>query len=129
MRPRAPHDQRTASTYLFCAVCPKQGKGAALVLPACNCNTEAMNLHLVEIAACWQFMRNNWLSNRVLKSYHISSSIAVRRNKLNRSTLEVHRIAPMGAWVLINGSGISRRSAVENYVSPAVIGAAVSHSI
>ena len=32
-RPAAPHDQRTASTYIFGAVCPKQGKGAALVLP------------------------------------------------------------------------------------------------
>jgi transposase len=30
------------------AHCPKQGKGAGLVPPACN--TEAMNLHLVEIA-------------------------------------------------------------------------------
>src|SRR5262245_40204569 len=36
-------------TYIFGAVCPKQGKGAALILPACN--TEAMNLHLAEIAA------------------------------------------------------------------------------
>ena len=95
------------------AVCPQQGKGAALILPACN--TEAMNLHLVEIAQTvapgahavllvdqagwhlstrlvvppnitiialppkspelnpvenvWQFMRDNWLSNRVFKSY------------------------------------------------------------
>ena len=48
-RPSAPRDQRTASTYIFGAVCPKEGKGAALILPACN--TEAMNLHLVEIAA------------------------------------------------------------------------------
>jgi transposase len=48
-RPSAPHDQRTASTYIFGAVCPKQGKGAALVLPSCN--TEATNLHLAEIAA------------------------------------------------------------------------------
>ena len=47
-RPSAPRDQRTASTYIFGAVCPKQGKGAALILPACN--TEAMNLHLAEIA-------------------------------------------------------------------------------
>src|SRR5450755_1749623 len=47
-RPSAPRDQRTASTYIFGAVCPKQGKGAALVMPACN--TEAMNLHLLEIA-------------------------------------------------------------------------------
>jgi hypothetical protein len=43
--PRAAHDQRTQSTYLFGAVYPD---GAALVLPACNC--EAMQLHLDEIA-------------------------------------------------------------------------------
>ena len=112
-RPSAPRDQRTASTYIFGAVCPKQGKGAALIMPACN--TEAMNLHLLEIARMiaprahavllvdqagwhmsarlvvphnitiiplpskcpelnpvenvWQFMRDNWLSNRVFKSY------------------------------------------------------------
>ena len=91
----------------------RQGKGAALILPTCN--TEAMNLHLAEIAEMvapgahaallvdqagwhlstrlivppnitiialppkcpelnpvenvWQFMRDNWLSNRVFKSY------------------------------------------------------------
>ena len=49
-RPSAPRDQRTASTYIFGAVCPKRGKGAALILPACN--TEAMNLHLAEICRC-----------------------------------------------------------------------------
>jgi hypothetical protein len=47
-RPSAPRDQRTASAYIFGAICPKDGKGAALVLPTCN--TEAMNLHLTEIA-------------------------------------------------------------------------------
>ncbi len=112
-RPSAPRDQRTASTYIFGTICPKDGKGAALVLPACN--TEAMNLHLAEIATevapskhvillldqagwhlssrlivpsnitilplpakcpelnplenVWQFIRDNWLSNRVFKSY------------------------------------------------------------
>lgn len=112
-RPSAPHDQRTASAYIFGAICPIEGKGAALVLPTCN--TEAMNLHLAEIATeiapgkhaillldqagwhmsrhlvvppnitlvplpskcpelnpqenVWQFMRDNWLSNRVFKSY------------------------------------------------------------
>ena len=108
-RPRAAHDQRTQSTYLFGAVCPQLGTGAALVLPFCN--SEAMQLHLNEIASkvspgahailildragwhgakelkvphnislmplpprspelnsqenIWQFMRQNWLSNRV----------------------------------------------------------------
>ena len=112
-RPSAPRAQRTASTYIFGAVCPKLGKGAALILPACN--TEAMNLHRAEIAAAvapaahavllvdqagghmsaglvvppnitiialppkcpelnpvenvWQYLRDNWLSNRVFKSY------------------------------------------------------------
>ena len=112
-RPRAAHDQRTQSTYLFGAVCPERGAGAALVLPACN--TEAMQLHLDEIATkitpgahaillldqagwhgakalqvpnnisllqlpprapelngqenIWQFMRQNWLSNRIFKSF------------------------------------------------------------
>ena len=112
-RPSAPQDQRTASTYIFGAICPKDGKGAALVLPWCN--TAAMTLHLAEIATTiapgahaallvdqagwhlshklvvpsnitliplppkcpelnpveniWQFMRDNWLSNRVFTSY------------------------------------------------------------
>ena len=112
-RPSAPHDQRTASTYIFGAICPKDGKGAALVLP--RCNIAAMNLHLAEIAMAvapgahaalvldqagwhlsdklivpsnitlvpltlkcpelnpienvWQFIRDNWLSNRVFRSY------------------------------------------------------------
>ena len=47
-RPRTDHDQRTQSTYLFGAVCPERGTGAALVLPTCN--TEAMQLHLDVIA-------------------------------------------------------------------------------
>ena len=47
-RPSAPKDQRTASAYIFGAICPRDGKGAALVMP--RCDTEAMNLHLAEIA-------------------------------------------------------------------------------
>ena len=42
-RPSAPQDQRSASTYIFGAVCPRDGKGAALVLPFCN--TAGMSLH------------------------------------------------------------------------------------
>jgi transposase len=47
-RPRAPHDQRTSSVYIFGAICPQEGKGAALVLP--RCDTQAMSLHLAEVA-------------------------------------------------------------------------------
>ncbi len=112
-RPSAPKDQRTASAYIFGAICPAEGKGAGLVLP--RCTTEAMALELAEISQAvapgahaivlldqagwhlskrlkvpanitlvplpakapelnpmenvWQFLRDNWLSNRVFTSY------------------------------------------------------------
>lgn len=112
-RPPAPSDQRTASTYIFGAICPVQGKAVGLVLPWCN--TEAMNLQLAAISAkveperhavllldqagwhmtpklvvpanisiiplpakcpelnpqeaVWQFIRQNWLSNRIFAGY------------------------------------------------------------
>ncbi len=112
-RPRAPHDQRTRSAYIFGAICPQKGTGAGLVLPFCN--STAMTLHLEEISHAvapgahavlvmdqagwhtsgklnipanitiltlpprapelnpveniWQFMRDNWLSNRVFNSH------------------------------------------------------------
>jgi hypothetical protein len=47
-RPSAPRDLRTASAYIFGAICPAEGKGAGLVLP--RCTTEAMALHLAEIS-------------------------------------------------------------------------------
>ncbi|MFL5189779.1 MAG: IS630 family transposase [Microvirga sp.] len=47
-RPSAPKDQRTSSAYIFGAICPAEGKGAALVLP--RCTSEAMTLHLAEIS-------------------------------------------------------------------------------
>jgi hypothetical protein len=133
-RPCDVHDQRTQSTYLFGAVCPEQGTGAALVLPSCN--SEAMQLHLDEIATkvspgahailildqggwhgaktlqvpnnvsllslpprspelngqenIWQFMRQNWLSNRVFKTFarpgdsrssHLRIGISWRRHR------------------------------------------------
>ena len=110
----APKDQRTRSAWIYGAICPARGVGAALVLPYCN--THGMNLHLLEISAIiapgahaivivdqagwhfskalqipnnitllplpprspelnpveniWQFMRDNWLSNRIFKSYN-----------------------------------------------------------
>jgi hypothetical protein len=111
-RPSAPHDQRTASSYIFGAICPERGVGAGLVLPWCNSAT--MSLHLAEISQAvspgahalvlldqagwhmspklnvpanisllalppkspelnptenvWQYLRDNWLSNRVFTS-------------------------------------------------------------
>lgn len=112
-RPRQPADQRYESAYLFGAICPARGTGAALVLPFAD--TEAMQLHLDEIARTvrrgahavllldragwhttaalaipknitpillpprspelnpveiiWQYLRQNWLSNRVFETY------------------------------------------------------------
>ena len=47
-RPRQPADQRYANAYIFGAICPALGKGAALVLP--QADTQAMQLHLEEIS-------------------------------------------------------------------------------
>lgn len=112
-RPAAPVDQRTCSAWIFGAICPAQGKGAAIVMPWCN--THAMQQHLEEISRnvapdahaivlcdqagwhmteklkmpknitllplpprcpelnaqenIWQFIRNNWLNDRIFKSY------------------------------------------------------------
>ena len=46
-RPAAPKDQRTQSAYIFGAICPAEGKGAAIFMP--RCVTEAMTEHLAEI--------------------------------------------------------------------------------
>src|SRR5713226_1754801 len=48
-RPVAPKDLGFASAYLFGAVCPLEGKAAALIMPICN--TAAMNHHLSEISS------------------------------------------------------------------------------
>ena len=112
-RPRKPADQRYSNAYLFGAICPTLGKGAALVLP--RADTEMMRWHLEEISLCitpgaqgvvlmdragwhttekldvpknitiillpsrapelnpaeniWQYLRDNWLSNRVFEDY------------------------------------------------------------
>jgi hypothetical protein len=47
-RPRQPADQRYESAYLFGALCPARGTGAALALPFAD--KQAMQLHLDEIA-------------------------------------------------------------------------------
>ncbi len=47
-RPRAPRDTRYKWSYIFGAACPARGTAAGLILPYVN--TEAMGLHLEEIA-------------------------------------------------------------------------------
>jgi transposase len=47
-RPRQPADQRYESAYLFGAICPARGTGAALAMPYAE--TSAMQLHLDEIS-------------------------------------------------------------------------------
>jgi len=47
-RPLMVHDNRHDSAYLFGAICPARGVGAAIIMPAAN--TEAMNEHLAEIS-------------------------------------------------------------------------------
>ncbi len=51
-RPRALADLRTKSAYLFGAICPEAGTGAAVVMP--RANTEAMQHQLDEIGRCLQ---------------------------------------------------------------------------
>ena len=48
MRPRQPADQRYDNAYIFGAIYPARGIGAALVMPYAD--TEAMTSHLQEIA-------------------------------------------------------------------------------
>ena len=53
----------------------------------------------------WQFMRDNWLSNRIFKSYEDIVALCCQAwNNLIDPTMEDHvpRHAQMGAWVLIN---------------------------
>jgi DDE superfamily endonuclease len=49
-RPRAVRDHRFTWAYLFGAVCPARGTGAAVIMP--EVNVEAMNEHLAEISRC-----------------------------------------------------------------------------
>jgi hypothetical protein len=48
-RPRQVADLRTGCVYLFGAICPERGAGAAIAVQ--RANTEAMQLHLDEISA------------------------------------------------------------------------------
>ena len=54
----------------------------------------------------WQFIRDNWLSNRIFQSYEDPRPLLPRLEQACRSALDdhVHRLAPLGASVLISES-------------------------
>ena len=56
----------------------------------------------------WQFLRDNWLSNRIFKSYDdvVDHCCEGSENNLVDTTLadHVHRPSQLGPWVLINKS-------------------------
>jgi hypothetical protein len=108
-RPRLPADQRYENAYLFGAICPLRGKGAALMLPSQHAGhadasrrdqpqhrrqgarrrphgqgglaqdrqTENLTIILLPsrspelnpVENIWQYLRQNWLSNRVFEDY------------------------------------------------------------
>jgi hypothetical protein len=76
-RPRQPADQRYESAYLFGAICPARGTGAALALPYAD--TEAMQLHLDEIA---RFVARGAHAVLLLDraGWHTTTALAVPRN-------------------------------------------------
>ena len=138
-RPRQPADQRYESAYLFGAICPARGVGAALALPSAD--TAATQRHLEEISAnvavgahavllfdragwhttpnllvpenitpiwlpsrapelnpvenIWQYLRANWLSNRVFETFdHIIEAICEAWNKLTAQPETIASIGP-----------------------------------
>src|SRR5262249_50697373 len=134
-RPSAPRDQRTASTYIFGAVCPKEGKGAALILPACN--SEAMNLHLAEITkavaptahAILLVDQAGWhLSRRLVVPANITiiAPAKMPRTQSRRKHLAVHarqlalqprlQILRRSRRALLRGLEQARRSALAHHV-------------
>ena len=147
-RPRQPADQRYQSAYLFGAICPARGVGAALAMPFAN--TQAMQAHLDEIGRTvargahavllldragwhttekltipnnltmillpsrspelnpveniWQFLRANWLSNRVFETY--DDIIAAACEAWNKLTALPETITSIGMrdWAHIGHS-------------------------
>ena len=140
-RPSQPADQRYESAYLFGAICPVRGTGAALAMPYAN--TEAMQVHLDEIARTvakgahavllldragwhttdqlvvpknltlvflpsrapelnpveniWQYLRANWLSNRVFETY---DAISTRPATPGTSSSPSQTPSPRSAFVI-----------------------------
>src|SRR4051794_1056384 len=65
-RPSAPHDQRTASAYIFGAICPRDRKGAGLVMP--RRDIACISLRFLARTRCSSSIRRGW---------HMSKSLVV----------------------------------------------------
>ena len=98
-RPRLPADQRYTSAYLFGAICPARGAGAALMLPWAN--THAMQLHLDQISkyvarkahGVLLMDRAGWHTTSKLKvprnPHHHPAAIALTRTQPGREHLAI----------------------------------------
>ena len=93
-RPSAPQDQRTASTYIFGAICPKEGKAAGLVLPWCN--IEAMALHLAAISQTIEPGRHAALLLDQA-GWHVSAKLLVPEPRKSRCDFADITIVPLPA--------------------------------
>jgi hypothetical protein len=80
-RPRQPADQRYDNAYLFGAICPARGVGAALALPFAD--TESMQLHLEEI------------SRHVAEGAHACAAARPSRMAHHRQARHAHNITPI----------------------------------
>ena len=85
-RPRQPANQRYENAYLIGAICPARGKGAhaVLLLDRAGWHTTgkldipknitpifrpSRSPELNPVENIWQYLRANWLSNRVFETY------------------------------------------------------------
>ena len=65
-RPRAPRDQRTEWAYIFDrGLCDRAAIPDNITVLALPPRSPELN----PVENVWQFMRDNWLSNRIFKSY------------------------------------------------------------
>ncbi len=112
-RPRAVRDHRFTWAYLFGAICPARGTGAAVIMP--EVNVEAMNEHLAEISRC---VSVGALALLVLDGagWHSSPRLDVPDNIV---LLALPPYAPElnpveNVWQFMRGNSLSNR-AFENY--------------
>jgi hypothetical protein len=106
-RPSAPRDQRTASTYIFGAICPAEGKAVGLILPWCN--TEAMNLHLAAISVEVASGRHAALLLDQA-GWHLTPRLIARQHQHRAAAREVPRVEPAGEHLAVHARQLALQS-------------------